>query len=308
MEKDDKSDKDKSSRGQMIKYYNLRRYEGYEDKSLEELIRIHAKIEAGVIDKSKLKMRNLKKSKTAKMDEDPSIDTRKVGDTGVRRFVTEAMNRIQVQAILEKKQDDMSYFRQVYAISDLSKKEVCYIFGINQSTLTYYLTKYKIRKIPAEARMRITSADSLEKLLRKPRFDLQDINDSETDEEFRDRYKRLTFRAFGRLQNIIAYGEEEKDEAKELQTALSALGSAMKLELEAKKLLTTEKDVTLELKRQELEKGQEKTPVVINFGGDIQAQQLFLKMKDILEARGIDDDEMSDMLLEIKSAEEAEVV
>ena len=284
----------------MIKYYQLRKYERFQNMTLEELIEMKTKIDNGLINlkEEKLVGNRMNKEERKKLKEsNPETDVRKVQELGIRRFILHAMEDIQVKAMIEKRQNDIAYLRQIYSVSNLTKQEVCYILGVADTAINFYIHKYKIKKIPGEARIKINDSKSLVKFLKKPRFEMVTPNTSETDVEFRERYKALTFRAYGRLQDIIAYGEENEGETKDLNTAISALGVLMKVELESKRLLTVEKESVIELKRKEMEKGVEKTPVVINFGGDINLQTMFVKFKEMAEAKGMDEDDLSDMLL-----------
>ncbi len=277
-----------------IKYYRLKKYKRWENATLEELIVAHTKIQSGEIDISKEPMRKESTGvkKSVHIDEkveDPRTDNSLVKSLRVRRFMVEALKDVMVQGVLKSNEDEVSFFRQVYSTSNITANELAYLMDDKESSVKYYLRRYGIVKLPKNALVNIDSVDKLLTFLRKPLFKMVKAPTDETPEEFRERYNSLAFKAFDKVENIITFGESKKDEVKNLQSAISALGSIMKVEMEAKTLLDVKSAKQNELKEKEINKNAPKETTVINFNGDIDAQDLFLAIRGTFE-KGTDMD------------------
>ena len=276
-----------------IKYYRLKKYKRWKDATLDELIEVHTRIALGDIDLEKEEMVKERKGNNTKVIdlktkvETPDRDVSIVKDIGVRRFFVEAIKCDIVKGIIKKNRQDIKWLRQAYSGSNITAKELAYLLDEDVESLKYYLRKYGIKKIPVSAQHQVTSVGKLRSYLEKPLYGLTKPATDETSEEFRDRYKELGFSMFNKIKDIVYMGEEEEDDMKVMKQAADTLNAIMKVELEAKKLLRFEKEKDIEMKERELEKTEVKEPVVINFNGDIDAQNLFMVLKETLENNGL---------------------
>ena len=300
--------KQKQSPSANIKYWRLKKYKRWENASLEELIIAHTKIESGEIDISKEEMRKestgvKKKVHIDDVLEDPRNDTSIVKGLRVRRFMVEALKDVMVIGLLKSNEEEISFYRQIYSTSNITANELAYLTDDKESSVKYYLRRYGIVKMPKNVLVDINSVDKLLAFLRKPLFKLTKSPTDETPEEFRERYNKLSFQAFDKVQNIITFGEQKKDEIKNLNSAISALGNIMKVEMEAKTLLDVKTTKQNELKEKEINKNAPKETTVINFNGDIDAQDLFLAIRTSFEkGTGMSNEEIEKLMIDVTNS------
>jgi len=275
-----------------INIYRLRKYEEYKDLPYEDLEIIYEQVQEGIIDlKGKEFRKDSGKKKTIKTYtyEDPENNVETVDDVGVRRFILEVLNNITLRLLIEKNRKSISFVRKLYSNTNLTVKEVSFILEEDPASMTYYLRKFGIKKLPKDVQVKIMSVKGLERFLDKPEPEMVEVPTNESDQEFRERYKRLSFKIFARIKELALNGDEDSEELKKLNTAVATLNNTMKLERESKKILVYSKEKEFEMKEKEIESKSGQQSVILEVGDNIELQQKILDLKLELDEMDIDE-------------------
>jgi len=280
-----------------VKYYVFRKYKEYKDYSLDQLKELYDKVKSGEVDlKGKEMVTKGRKSHSIQVNvKDPENCTEIVQELGVSRFILAAKKDATIELAIRKNQEDVKFFRLLYSNTTLTLKEVAFLLDEKESSMRYYAKKYGIVKMPSSVLKKIKSVDQLRAFITQPLPQMVSVPTDETSEEFKERYNVLGYKIFKKLESLSLDPSSDPDDIKKLNVAVNTLNNNMKLELEAKNLVVTVKEKEFRLKEKELDKNSNAI-TILDFGDDIDKQEKIFDVKEKLEAEGMDDDKIGELL------------
>jgi len=280
-----------------VKYYVLRKYKEYKNYTLDQLKELYEKVQNGEVDlKGKEMYVSGRKSHSIKENvENPEENTELVKELGVSRFIVEAKKDTTIALAIKKNQEDIKFFRMLYSNTTLTLKEVAFLLDEKETSMRYYAKKYGIVKMPSSVLKKIKNVKQLKEFITKPLPQMVSVPTDETSEEFKERYNVLGYKIFKKLESLSLDPSSDPEDIKKLNVAVNTLNNNMKLELEAKNLVVTVKEKEFKLKEKELEKNSNNI-TILEFGDDIDQQEKIFDVKEKLEAEGLEESKIEDIL------------
>jgi len=280
-----------------VKYYVLRKYKEYKNYNLDQLKELYEKIQKGEVSlKGKEMYVSGRKSHSIKENVDnPEENTELVKELGVSRFIVEAKKDTTIALAIKKNQEDIKFFRMLYSNTTLTLKEVAFLLDEKETSMRYYAKKYGIVKMPSSVLKKIKNVEQLKEFITKPLPQMVSVPTDETSEEFKERYNVLGYKIFKKLESLSLDPSSDPDDIKKLNVAVNTLNNNMKLELEAKNLVVTVKEKEFRLKEKELDKNSNAI-TILDFGDDIDKQEKIFDVKEKLEAEGMEEDKIEEVL------------